>query len=329
MYKCWKIDIFSFLYQTSDKEKRKIGCNFLAMSESVKKEWIVAPGPASKDLSLKIAERMGSKILDIETKLFADGESYHRIINNVFMKRIALIQSTYPPIDRHIMQLLFLAHKLSEEGAEVYAILPYLAYARQHRMFLDGEVTTLGVFAHLLKYVGVKRVLTIDIHSIEGLGLFPMPIYSASAISRLAEYIKSRYNTQNLIAASPDLGGSPRVESFAHLMGIECFSCSKTRDKKTGEVTIDNIEKIVCGKDIVLVDDIISSGKTIEKATIKLKESGAARVIASCVHPLLTEGALERTRKAGVEELIGSNTIPSSISKVDVSEIITSYLSSI
>ncbi|MCP8309958.1 MAG: ribose-phosphate pyrophosphokinase [Candidatus Methylarchaceae archaeon HK01B] len=299
------------------------------MSADKKKGWLIAPGPASKDLAVGVAERLGSDLIEIDTKLFPDGESYFRIMSDVMDRRIAIVQSTYPPIDRHILQLLFLAHKLNEDGAEVHVIVPYLAYARQHRVFLQGEIVSLGVFARLLRSVGVRRIVTVGIHNVEGLGLFSIPAYSVSAIPKMAEYFDKIYSLKEAIAVSPDLGGSVRVEGFARVLGVDYFTLSKVRDRVTGEVVLKEMEKDVQGKDVILVDDIISSGKTIELAALKLKDSGARRVFATCVHPLLTGDALDRIKKAGVEELVGTNTIPSPISKIDVAPLLASYLSTL
>ena len=299
------------------------------MATFSQKGWLIIPGPASKDLAMSIAKNLGADIVDIDVKLFPDGESYFRIMSDVRNKRVAIVQSTYPPTDRHILQLLFLAHKLSEDGAEVHAIIPYLAYARQHRAFLQGEIVSLGVFAHLLRSVGVKRVVTVDIHNVEGLGLFSMPAYSVSAIPLMAEYLSKNYSLNEAIAISPDFGGSIRVEAFAKILKINHFSLPKVRDKVTGEVLFKNKIKQFQNRDIILVDDIISSGKTMELATMKLKDYGAKRVFATCTHPLLAEDALDRIKRAGVEEVIGTNTIPSPISKIDVAPILSSYLSTL
>ncbi|MEM3437566.1 MAG: ribose-phosphate pyrophosphokinase [Nitrososphaerales archaeon] len=299
------------------------------MAKSSQKEWLIAPGPASREFAINLAKSIGADILDIDSKLFPDGESYFRIKSNVMNKRVAIVQSTYPPVDKHILQLLFLAHKLSEDGAEVHAIIPYLAYARQHRAFLQGEVVSLGVFSHLLRSVGVKRLVTVDIHNVEGLGLFSIPAYSVSAIPLIAEYFSRNYNLSEAIVASPDFGGSIRVEAFAKILKINYIVLNKSRNKITGEVLFKDMTERVQNKDVILVDDIISSGKTIELATMKLKESGAKRVFATCVHPLLVENALDRIKKAGVEEVIGTNTIPSPISKIDITPILISYLSTL
>jgi ribose-phosphate pyrophosphokinase len=299
------------------------------MATLPQKGWLIAPGPASKDLAISIAKNLGADTVDIDAKLFPDGESYFRITSDVRNKRVAIVQSTYPPTDRYILQLLFLSHKLSEDGAEVHAIIPYLAYARQHRAFLQGEIISLGVFSHLLRSVGVKRVVTVDIHNVEGLGLFSMPAYSVSAIPLIAEYLSKNYRLNEAIAISPDFGGSVRVEAFARILKINHLVLPKERDKITGEVLLkENIEQFQ-NKDIILVDDIISSGKTMELAARKLKDHGAERVFATCTHPLLAGDAFDRIKSAGVEEVIGTNTIPSPISKIDVAPILASYLSTL
>ncbi|MCP8308707.1 MAG: ribose-phosphate pyrophosphokinase [archaeon] len=299
------------------------------MTTLSQKEWLIAPGPASKELAISLARNLGANLVDINAKLFPDDESYFRIMSDVRNKRVAIVQSTYPPVDRHILQLLFLAHKLSEDGAEVHAVIPYLAYSRQHRAFLKGEVVSLGVFAHLLRSVGVKRVVTVDIHNVEGLGLFSIPAYSVSAIPLMAEYFDKNYNLSEAIAVSPDFGGSVRVEAFAKILKIDHIVLPKIRDKITGEVLFKDMIKQFQNRDIILVDDIISSGKTMEQATIKLKEYGAKRVFATCTHPLLVGDALDRIKRAGVEEVIGTNTIPSPISKIDMAPILASHLSTL
>ncbi|MGQ9718407.1 MAG: ribose-phosphate diphosphokinase [Nitrososphaerales archaeon] len=293
---------------------------------SEQKEWLVAPGPASKELAASIAKDLGAEPIGIDAKIFPDGESYLRIMSDVRNKRVAIVQSTYPPVDRHILQLLLLAHKISEDGGEVYVIVPYLAYARQHRAFLQGEVVSLGVFARLLRSVGVRRMITVDIHNVEGLGLFSVPAYSVSAIPLMAEHFGKNYRLNRAIAVSPDFGGSIRVEAFAKVLKIEHLALQKVRNKTTGEVSFEDIADRVQGKDVILVDDIISSGKTMELATVRLKDYGAKRVFAVCVHPLLAGDALDRMEKAGIEDVVGTNTIPSLVSKVDVAPILVSHL---
>ena len=146
------------------------------------REWLVAAGPASLDVAAGLASKLGTRLVKIENVDFPDGESKVRILDEARNKSVAIVQSLYPPQDKHFLQLLLIAHKLSEDGADVNAVAPYLAYARQDKEFLPGEIVSLGVISHLLRSVGVRRLVTVDIHSAQGLGLFSIPVYSCSAM---------------------------------------------------------------------------------------------------------------------------------------------------
>lgn len=291
-------------------------------------QWLIAPGPASKELGEGVARRLGLDVLDLELTIFPDGESKIKIKSDVGRASVVVVQSTYPPVDRNLMQLLFIAHKLSEMGAEVYAFVPYLAYARQDKEFLKGEVVSIGVVARLMRAAGIKRLDTVDIHSVNALSYFAFPAHSISAVPLLAEYLKSNYSLKDPIVVSPDLGGATRAEGFASVLKAEHLVLKKARDRITGEVSVEDVEFNLKGRDAVLVDDIISTGGSIEKAATLLYKRGAKRVYAACTHPLLLGDAFQRVTRAGVE-VIGTNTVPSVVSKVDIAPICASHLSTI
>ncbi|MCL4539199.1 MAG: ribose-phosphate pyrophosphokinase-like domain-containing protein [Bacteroidetes bacterium] len=123
----------------------------------------MAAGPASLDIAASLSAKIGAKLATIESTDFPDGESKIRVVDDVRNRSVIVVQSTYPPVDKHFMQILLLSHKLSEEGADVHAVIPYLGYARQDKEFLKGEIVSLGVIAHLLRSVGGKRLDTVDI----------------------------------------------------------------------------------------------------------------------------------------------------------------------
>lgn len=292
-------------------------------------EWCVAPGPASREFAELFANRINVPLLNIEFTTFPDGESKIRVIEDVRNKRVIMVQSTYPPTDVHIMQALMLSYKISQDGGEVYALIPYLGYARQDKEFLKGEVVSLAVIARLLRSVGVKRLITVDIHSSEGLGYFPFPAYSVSAIPAIAKYINEHYNLNTPVVISPDFGASTRAEGLAQLINSEYIVLSKKRDRLTGEVSIEDRTLNLEDRDVVIIDDIISTGGSVQKATLLLKKYGARKIITACTHPIMVSNALERITSAGVEEVIGTNTIPSPVSKVDVTPIVAEYFKSI
>ena len=283
-------------------------------------------GPASEDFGKTLAKRLGLPLLSVTMKEFSDTETRFKVEEEVHGTSILLVQSTYPPVDRNYMQLFLVAHHLSQDGARVHAVIPYLGYARQDKQFMPGEIVSLGVISHLLRSCGVTRVTTVDIHSAEGLALFAMPTYSVSAIPILAQYIKKNMNLSSPVVISPDFGSSKRTEAFATLYGAEHLQFAKERDRITGEVRIDAGEMNVKGRDVVIVDDMISTGATIRAAAEKLRRAQASKIVVSCVHPLLVEDAYEKLTEAGVDEIIGTNTVPSRVSKVDATEPLASYL---
>lgn len=273
-----------------------------------------------------MSEKLGLPQLAAEFRVFADGESKFTLHEKVEGKSVFIVQSTYNPVDQHMFQLLLASHQLSEAGAKVTAVVPYLAYARQDKEFLPGEGVTLGVIAHLMRSMGVRRLVTVDIHSAEGLALFSFPTYSVSAIPSLVEYVKAGLGLKNPVVMSPDFGGSKRTEAFAQLYGAKFLQLSKTRDRATGGVSMKDTKLDVADNEVVIVDDIISQGDTVKAAADAVLKQGAKRVLAVCVHGLFVADALQKLEKASVEPIVCTNTVPSRFSKVDVSEALASHL---
>jgi ribose-phosphate pyrophosphokinase len=287
---------------------------------------LVFAGPASGEFANSLAKRLSLPVVSVDVKEFSDTETKFRLDENVSGASILVVQSTYPPVDKNYMQLFLAAHHLSQEGAKVHAVIPYMGYARQDKQFLRGEVVSLGVISHLLRSSGVNRVTTVDIHSAEGLALFPMPIYNVSAIPALVQYVKRNQKLSSPVVISPDFGSSKRTEAFATLYGAVHLRFSKERDRITGQVKVEAGALDVKDRDVIIVDDIVSTGATIRAAAEKLRKAEARRIIVACIHPLLIEDAYDRVMEAGVDELIGTNTVPSKVSKVDATEPLAAYL---
>jgi ribose-phosphate pyrophosphokinase len=289
-------------------------------------EKLVLAGPASEELGQTVAAKLGLSLLKAEFKVFPDGETRFSSEEKVTGKNIFLVQSTYPPVDTHLFQLLLASHHLSQEGARITAVVPYLAYARQDKEFLPGEGVTLGVVAHLMRSVGVRRLVTVDIHSAEGLSLFSFPAYSVSAIPTLVEYVKSELKLSDPVVISPDFGSSRRTEAFAQLYGARFLQISKTRDRVSGDVKLKDAKLEVKGKEVIIIDDIISTGDTIRAAAEAVLNQGAKAVLAVCVHGLFVGDALQKLHRVGVMTIMGTNTVPGQFSKVDVSEALVAHM---
>lgn len=288
---------------------------------------MVIAGPASVDLARSISHNLNVKIIEPELKIFSDGESKLRIpsVNN---KHCIIVQSLYPPPDRHIIQLLMIIHKCKKDHAsKITVIIPYMAYARQDKAFLDGEIISIAVLAQVIENFGVDEVITVDIHKEVSLSYFSIKIKNISAIPILADYIKNNVTIEKSFIISPDAGGIERAEKFAQLLELPILCLKKKRDRKTGFVSIDeNIGMKVDGMNAILIDDMISTGGSIVKACEVLKKQKIGNIIVFCTHAILVDNAFEKIINSGVKEIISTNSIPSICSKVDLSLILSDAL---
>jgi ribose-phosphate pyrophosphokinase len=286
----------------------------------------VVAGPASSDLADKVAKRLGARLVATELRVFSDGES--KIKMSSTGKNCIIVQSTYPPTDTHLMQMFMLSKKCADEGAQdVCAVIPYLAYARQDRAFLEGEVVSIALVAKLLEAAGVRHVITIDIHSQLAMSQFAS-IQNVSSIPLLADHA-SRMKLQRPVSVSPDAGGAGRAREFARRINADFVALKKSRDRATGEVMVDEkLDMDVSGRDAILVDDMISSGGSIVKAAELLRKKGAGKVYAMCAHALLIGDASQKIKAAGVHDIIATNSVPGEYAKVDLSPAIAEALES-
>ncbi|MDP7556190.1 MAG: ribose-phosphate pyrophosphokinase, partial [Nitrospinota bacterium] len=284
-------------------------------------KFTVIGGGASKDLAKRLARKLKAVYIQTETKIFPDGESKVTLGKIPKKSVILVVQSTYPPVDTNLLQVLSIISQVRKISSRTFAIIPYMGYARQDKQFLSGEVITMSVVAKMLQSAGAKKVIVVDIHSNTALNHFNIPTENVSAIPELANYFK-KLNLKNPLVVSPDVGGSSRSKKFASLLKTDFIVLKKHRDRKTGSVSIQTAKMDVQGKDLILVDDIISTGGSIIKAAQFLKKQKCKRVFVACTHGLLVEGAEKKIRKAGVSRIISTNTIPGNTSKVDVSGIL-------
>jgi ribose-phosphate pyrophosphokinase len=221
-----------------------------------------------------------------------------------------------------------MAKKCTDDGVQhLCAVIPYLCYARQDRAFLEGEVVSIGVVAKLFEAVGVKHIITVDIHSQLAMSYFTS-IQNVSSVPLLAEYA-SKMKLHDPIAVSPDAGGTNRAKEFARHLDIDVVVLKKSRHRVTGEVAVDEkLERDISNRDALVIDDIISSGGSIIKAAEVLHKKGVGKIYAMCAHALLIRDAAQKIKSAGVQDIISTNSVPSEYSKVELSPEITSALKS-
>ena len=288
-------------------------------------KFTVVSGNASTDLAKRIARKLKSPYIKTEKKVFPDGES--KITINQIPKKsiVVVVQSTYPPVDSNLLELLSIVSKVQKFSSKVYAVIPYMGYARQDREFLGGEIVTISVVGKLLRAAGVKKVLTVDIHSKIALKELKISSENVSAMNVLVKHFKKLKMKEPLVV-SPDMGGQERAKKFANLLKTDFIALKKHRDRKTGKVNILSDRVNVKNRDLVLVDDMISTGGSIVKATQFLKKQKCRRVFVACTHALLVNDAAKKIKKAGVAQIVSTNTIPGESAKVDVSRVIADAL---
>ena len=283
-------------------------------------------GPASSDLANNIAKRLGVPLKVAQVRIFPDGES--RIRLDKVGKNCIIIQSVYPPTDTHLIQLMMMAKKCTDEGVEdICAVIPYLGYARQDRAFLEGEIASIALMAKLFETVGIKHIVTVDIHSQLAMSYFAS-IHNVSSVPLLADYA-SEVKLHQPIVVSPDAGGTNRAKEFAQYLKIDMVALKKSRDRFKGEVTVDEkFNMDISDRDAILIDDIISSGSSIIKSAEVLRRNGAGKIYAMCAHAILIGDAAQRIKSAGVQDIISTNSVPGEHAKVELSSAIAAALRS-
>jgi ribose-phosphate pyrophosphokinase len=287
---------------------------------------IVVPGPASTSLGQKVAEALNAKTVPVDLKSFPDGEYCLRFEGDLAGEEAVVVQSTGPPQDTNIMQLLLMLDAAKDLGAEkVTAVVPYLAFARQDKRFLPGEVVSAETLVKLIEACGTDQFITVNIHSQNTLKRFSVPTENLSAITLLAEHFKSR-GLDGAFALSPDKGAVGLAEEADRVLGGGCGWLRKERNRYTGEIQVEEKSLNVEGRDVIVFDDIISTGGTIARAVKMLKSQGARRVYAACVHPLLIGEAKQKILGNGAEEIVGTDSIPSSVKTVSLAPLIAEAL---
>jgi ribose-phosphate pyrophosphokinase len=281
----------------------------------------VISGKTSENLAIELSKKIKANLVKSEIRIFPDGESKITLIGKISKKKSIVLQSIYPPVDTNLVQVLSLITKAKENSSEVIAVIPYMGYARQDREFLPGEIVTMKVLGKLFKSAGASKIIVVDIHSSIGLKHFSIKTKNVTAIPDLVEFFK-KLSLKNPLVVSPDQGGKERAKEFAKEFNSDYIALEKTRDRKTGKVKIKTKNLEVENRDLILVDDIISTGGSIIKATQFLKKQKCKKIYVACTHALLMNDAEKKIKKAGVTSIISTNTIPGKTSKVDISKTI-------
>lgn len=288
----------------------------------------IVAGPSSVELSSKLSQSLKVPMVKTTTKRFPDEEFYFKFDEDVDGEDLLIVQSLYPPQDTHLAELLLIVHTATGLGANsVRAFVPYLAYSRQDERYLDGECVSSALVAQVLQNLGVDALYTIDVHNSNVLKKYKIPTSNLTAAGELAKYFVSKDLKDTFVVAPDDEElAIERAEYAAKAIDADYDYFRKERDKYTGEIKTFRKRMDVCGGDVIIIDDIISTGKTAANAAKMLKHQGARRVFAGVSHALLRGDAIRILEEAGIEEIVGTDTVANEFAKVSVAPVLTEAL---
>ena len=266
-------------------------------------------GSANPMLAARIAETLGVALTDPRLRRFADGEINSKIEDSMRGHDVFVIQPTSPPVNEHYMELFIILDALRRASAgRVTAVIPYYGYARKERKTQPREPISAKLMANFITLAGADRLLLFDLHAEAIEGFFDVPTDHLSPHRIFSEYLKT-LDLQRLTIVAPDAGGGRRAEAVANDMNAPIAFGYKRRPEDDQSELI-AISGDVKGRDCVVVEDIITTGGTVAKLATVLRSVGANRVLIAATHPVLVGNALERLRKADVEEVIVTDTVP-------------------
>src|SRR5574344_548187 len=265
-------------------------------------------GTNSRYLAEKICSSLGCELGNMNITHFADGEFAVSYEESIRGKHVFLVQSTFPNSD-NLMELLLMIDAAKRASAKsVIAVIPYFGWARQDRK--DKPRVSIGakLVADLLSVAGIDRLITMDLHADQIQGFFNIPVDHLYASAVFLPYIQS-LNLENLVIATPDVGGSKRASTFSKYLGVPLVLCNKSR-VKANEVATMQIIGDVEGKNVVLIDDIVDTAGTITKAANLMLENGAQSVRAIASHCVMSDPASFRIQESGLVEMVFTDSIP-------------------
>jgi ribose-phosphate pyrophosphokinase len=239
---------------------------------------------------------------------FADGEFSVSYEESIRGSQVFLVQSTFPNSDNLLELLLMIDAAKRASARSIVAVIPYFGWARQDRK--DKPRVSIGakLIADLLMAAGINRVITMDLHADQIQGFFNVPVDHLYASSVFTKYIKT-LDRENLVIATPDVGGTKRASSYAKYFGIPMVICYKLR-KKANEISEMQIIGDVEGMDVLLVDDIVDTAGTITKAADLMIKNGARSVKAIASHAVMSDPATERVMQSNLTEILFTDSIP-------------------
>ena len=294
-----------------------------AESELVLPNIAIFSGNANPELAHRIARRLTLPLAKIQVGRFSDGEVNVEILENIRGRDIFIVQSTCPPVNDNLMELLVMADACRRASAtRITAVMPYFGYARQDRRPRAARVPiTARLVAGMIAASGIDRLLTVDLHADQIQGFFSIPVDNVYASPVLLGDAWKKESSNDMVVVSPDVGGVIRARALAKRLDDADLAIIDKRRPRANESKVMNIIGEVSGKHCVMIDDMVDTAGTLCQAALVLKEQGATRVVAYITHPVLSGAAVERISESALDEVVVTDTIPLSEEARDCAKI--------
>lgn len=271
--------------------------------------FIIFSGNSNPVLSKKICDYLNVPLGGDKVKRFSDGEIQIEIDENVRAKEVFVIQSTCPPVNENLVELLLMIDAFKRSSAaHITVVIPYYGYSRQDKKVAPRVPISAKLVADLLTVAGADRVITMDLHAGQIQGFFDIPVDNLFAAPVIIDYIRDNFN-KDLVIVSPDAGGVERARAYAKRLNAGLAVVDKRRDAPNlAKATF--IVGDVVGKDVVILDDMVDTAGTLTEAAEAIMRNGANEVHAACAHPVLSGPAIERIEKSILKTVVVTDTIP-------------------
>ena len=270
--------------------------------------FMVFSGTNSRYLAEKICTSLGCELGNMNITHFADGEFSVSYEESIRGRHVFLVQSTFPNSD-NLMELLLMIDAAKRASAKsIIAVIPYFGWARQDRKDKPRVPIGAQLVADLLSVAGIDRLITMDLHADQIQGFFDVPVDHLYASTVFVPYIQSLH-LENLVIATPDVGGSKRASTYSKYLDVPLVLCHKTREKANVVASMQIIGDVK-DKNVILIDDMVDTAGTITKAADIMKEAGARSVRAIATHCVMSGPASERVQNSMLEELVFTDSIP-------------------
>ncbi|NCO66599.1 MAG: ribose-phosphate pyrophosphokinase [Candidatus Aquicultor secundus] len=285
------------------------------MASEESKRLMLFSGRSNPALGEEIAEHLGVQLGKVELSTFSNGEIYVRYQESIRGANVFVVQTLADNVNNNLVELLIMVDALKRASAhKVFAVIPHYGYARQDKKAAAREPITAKLIADLLMTAGIDRMVTVDLHAGQIQGFFDVPVDHLMGLPILSGYFKEK-NFHDLVVVSPDVGRVKMAKRYADKLGASLAILHKTRPAhNVAEIT--HIIGEIKGHPCLMIDDMVDTAGTLVSGAQALMDHGATEIYAGATHPVLSGPAIERIEKSPIKQLVTTNTIPISDSKM-------------